>query len=78
MDGTRPAGELLTAVEAGVVLRMSAHTVKRECRAGRLRASKPNRVWLIPRAAIDDYVNAAANTPPTDPARPRRRRGRAA
>ena len=70
MDTIRPV-KLLTAAEVAEILRTNPWQVTSECRAGKLRASKPGKSWLIEEAAIRDYL--ADHTPAPAAAKGRRR-----
>lgn len=68
--------KLLTAAEVAERLRTNMWFITSECRAGRLKASKPAKQWLISEAAVDAYLEAntpaAAQTPTTSRRRKRR------
>jgi excisionase family DNA binding protein len=49
----QPHRQLLTVGEAADILRTSDRTILREIKAGRLRASRVARRWLIPVEEID-------------------------
>lgn len=51
----------LTVSEAAAELRSSERFVLDEIRRRNLRASKPGRTWLIERADLERYIDAAAN-----------------
>jgi excisionase family DNA binding protein len=70
---------LLTAQQAAELLRVSLWTVRRECRAGNLQASRYGRAWHISEDSLREYVDAHMPAPaPAEPARRRRQRKRAA
>ena len=52
---------LLTAAEVAERLRTSPDTILRECRNGALRATKPNRSWLITEEAVAEYLAKNSN-----------------
>jgi excisionase family DNA binding protein len=55
----------LTCPEVAEVLRIGTFTVIELCRTGALRASKPNKAWLIDPADLRAYLDAHANQPAT-------------
>lgn len=59
---------LLRADEVADILRTNPWFVTAECRAGRLRAYRPGRAWLIPADAIPEYLEAHCR--PQDPKLP--------
>lgn len=67
---------LYTAAETAVMLRTNAWQVTSECRAGKIRASKPGKSWLIDEAAIRDYLADHSNVPLADGKTSRRRKRR--
>lgn len=64
---SRPA-PLLTSAEVAERLRTTPYTIVKACRSGELRATKPNRNWLITEEAVADYLAKNANTPQQDDA----------
>lgn len=69
------APKLLTAVEAGRILRKGPYWVTEQCRAGNLRASKVGGTWLITVADIEAHIAENTNRPAPEPT-PRRRKTR--
>lgn len=53
---------LLTAAEVAERLRTTPSVIVRDCRDGKIRATKPNRSWLITEEALADYLAAHENT----------------
>jgi len=51
----------LTAPEVAEVLRVGTFTVIELCRSGALRASKPNKSWLVDPADLRAYLDAHSN-----------------
>ena len=64
MRRTRPeikVGEqLLTVTEAAPLLHLHRQTVQEFCSAGKIRCTKPGRKFLIPVAAITEYLTRRA------------------
>ena len=58
---TRPALSLLTPAEVASLLRVEPITVIRACRAGKIRAARPGKTWLITPEAIEQYLAAHSN-----------------
>ena len=52
---------LLTAAEVAERLRTTPFTIVRAIRAGELRATKPNRAWLVSEEDLAAYLAANAN-----------------
>lgn len=53
---------LLTATEVAERLRTTDMVIIRACRAGKIRATKPNQSWLISEDALADYLDEHSNT----------------
>ena len=53
---------LLTAAEVAERLRTTPITIVRACRAGELRATRPNRIWLIEEDALAEYLAEHSNS----------------
>lgn len=51
----------LTIAEVARVLRMTEWEVRKRCRSGELKASKPARTWLIAPADVEEFVAAYSN-----------------
>ena len=60
--------------QAAIALGKTAWWIRRQCKAGELRASYFGGSWLIAPEAIDEYVDAHSNAPRTVAARRRPRR----
>ena len=54
---------LLTTAQAAPLLGVSAHEVRRLCKAGRLPALRVGRDWLITPQAAREYVRAPVGGP---------------
>ncbi|WP_377324984.1 helix-turn-helix domain-containing protein [Pimelobacter simplex] len=67
--------EWLTVAEVAARIRMSEDYVARQCRFGRLRATKLGHARRISRDAVDEFMSAAAEPTPR-PGRSARRLGR--
>jgi excisionase family DNA binding protein len=52
------SGELLTVKEVADLLRVSDETVYRLCRNKRIRASRVEWQWRIPREAVDEFLQS--------------------
>jgi len=52
--------EWLTVAEVAAEIRMSEEYVARQCRLGRLRATKLGHAWRISRDALDEFMAAPA------------------
>lgn len=52
----------LTAHEVAEILRTDIWEVARLCRAGKIKASKPQKKWLIAPADLAAYIDAHSNT----------------
>lgn len=48
--------DYMTAVEAAEIIRMEPDYVRRQCKAGNIRAKKLGTEWRITRAALDDFM----------------------
>jgi excisionase family DNA binding protein len=60
--------------DAAAALGKTAWWIRRQCKAGELRASYFGGSWLIPPEAIDEFLEAHSNAPRTVAARRRPRR----
>jgi excisionase family DNA binding protein len=56
-----PGVSFLTASEAAARLRVGTFQVVELCREGKLRATKPGRMWLILPADLEAYIAAGYN-----------------
>ena len=52
---------LLTAAEVAERLRTTPFTIVRAIRAGELRATKPNRAWLVSEESLAEYLAKHSN-----------------
>lgn len=48
--------ELYTIEEVARMLKLSARTVERFCKDGRLKAFKIGRLWRIPRSSLEQFL----------------------
>ena len=55
------SSQLFTAAEVAERLRTVAPVIVRACRAGDIRATKPNRAWLISEEAVQEYLERHSN-----------------
>lgn len=56
--------EYLTAEEAAQIIRMDVDYVRRQCKAGAIRAKKLGSEWRITHAALEQFM-VAGEAPPT-------------
>ena len=64
----------MNTTDAATILGKTAWWIRRQCKAGELRASYYGGSWNVDPEAIDEYVNAHSNAPRTVAARRRPRR----
>jgi excisionase family DNA binding protein len=61
--------DYLTAEEVADLLGYHVAYIRKMARAGKLRADKKNRVWLIYREAVEDYKRSIEGKSKHDPTR---------
>ncbi len=55
-----PTEDMLTTEQVAEQIGLHPDNVKKKCAAGQIRATKPGRVWRIPRSAVSDYLSKRA------------------
>lgn len=65
MTDTDTTSPWLTAAEVAALLRMEEDYIRRQCKAGVLRAKKLGTGWRIHRDAVDQFMSAPGAAPAT-------------
>lgn len=65
-DTTADVDEYLTPEEAAALLKIHEQTLRRFLREGKIKAFFIGRVWRIPRASIEEWLETMSNQPPKD------------
>ena len=66
--------DYLTTDEAAAIIRMDPDYVRRQCKAGQIKAKKLGNEWRIGRAELDAFMSGGAAAPTRDRSSARQRR----